>query len=184
MKELDRQQRKQDSRVITNIKSGNRQLKEFSDNRNIAIMQRKVIETIAASGGYTDAKKIETSTLGTDWFQYKKNDIPGHFEKNSILLGPNKDKTAKAIDPVRNKSVNLSTVKYGVGQALSGRNITIQGASRDLHFSVADKAIGIHSTDRKASCTWHHLTNRYFMDLIDMNVHKAFGHTGGFSNWA
>ncbi|WP_308910523.1 HNH endonuclease [Pseudokordiimonas caeni] len=70
------------------------------------------------------------------------------------------------------------------GETLGGTKEYIDTDDRRQHFSMADKAAGIKPGDRTGKWTWHHLkTPTYDMALVDMAVHRAFGHNGGVHLW-
>lgn len=62
----------------------------------------------------------------------------------------------------------------------SGKKVALSSASRSQHFAIADS---LYSNDRKGKWTWHHLTPKYKMVLVDMRVHAKHGHNGGFLLW-
>lgn len=185
MGEYGRIQKKQESRAVTNSEVRSKQLKNFVDNRKLLIVQRSVVETVAGNSDYTDAKLLDTPTLGRHWFQYKNSDIPEHFENNIISGGYNvsNKREIPSINPVRNKKVDLSTISFGCGKSLGGETVDIQSGTRQQHYSIGDKILGINPDFRSGKYTWHHLVDKYYMDLIDMDVHKRFHHTGGFNAW-
>jgi hypothetical protein len=58
--------------------------------------------------------------------------------------------------------------------------ITLTGDSKK-DFRLADKAAGINAKYRKGAWTWHHHQDCGRMQLVDMAIHRATGHTGGAS---
>ncbi|WCL53461.1 HNH endonuclease [Gimibacter soli] len=85
------------------------------------------------------------------------------------------------------KHVNIKKGSKGgrdYGETLGGKDEYIDTNDRPQHFSMADKKAGIKPADRTAKWTWHHLkTPTYDMALVDMAVHRAFGHNGGVHLW-
>lgn len=63
----------------------------------------------------------------------------------------------------------------------SGKKVELKKASRPQHFAIADYLYPQHN--RQGTWTWHHLTARYKMLLVDMNVHAKHGHNGGVHLW-
>ncbi|WP_082363531.1 HNH endonuclease [Chondromyces crocatus] len=51
--------------------------------------------------------------------------------------------------------------------------------SRSTDFARANTAAGV--TETPAGYTWHHHQDRGLMQLVETNVHKYTGHSGGFS---
>ena len=62
----------------------------------------------------------------------------------------------------------------------SGKSVTLKSASRSQHFAIADM---LYSNSRGGTWTWHHLSPRYNMILVDMKVHAKHGHNGGVHLW-
>lgn len=62
----------------------------------------------------------------------------------------------------------------------SGKKVTLKSASRSQHFAIADQ---LYPNSRKGKWTWHHLSERYKMVLVDMKVHAKHGHNGGVHLW-
>lgn len=62
----------------------------------------------------------------------------------------------------------------------SGKSVTLKSASRPQHFAIADM---LYSNSRGGTWTWHHLSPRYYMVLVDMRVHAKHGHNGGVLLW-
>ena len=53
--------------------------------------------------------------------------------------------------------------------------------NRAKDFSAANKAAGYESTPK--GYTWHHHQDNGRMQLVESEVHRKTGHTGGFSLW-
>lgn len=130
----------------------------------------------------TEEKLVNTKSYGTAYYQYD-HDSKGNIDDFSSNLAT---RTPVGPDPVDSTSwVDLESVSgAGEGTMLSGKEVAIIGASRSQHFSMADNLNDSGPSDRKGSYTWHHLTPKYEMVLVDMAVHGAFGHKGGYSLWA
>nr|WP_320120064.1 DUF6443 domain-containing protein [uncultured Marinifilum sp.] len=61
-------------------------------------------------------------------------------------------------------------------------DVRISPTGNRLHdFSAANKAAGYKSTPK--GYTWHHHQTRGRMQLVESNIHRQTGHTGGFSLW-
>jgi len=58
--------------------------------------------------------------------------------------------------------------------------ITLTGDPRK-DFALADRAAGITASYRRGKWTWHHNQDCGLMQLVDMQIHAATGHTGGAS---
>lgn len=80
-----------------------------------------------------------------------------------------------------NKGMKGANKQYGITSG--GQKVKIADASRSQHFSIGDKLYPWAKNNRKAAWTWHHLTNKYDMVLVDMAVHAKHGHNGGFLLW-
>jgi len=123
-----------------------------------------------AAGGLTSDKKIQTKNQGEAWFRFKKDDLViESFSDNKTTQTP------KGNSPV-DRSVEL-TEDAVIGDEEIG-NMT-----RAKHFGAGDRVGGITPAYRKGKWTWHHKQQPYEMELVDMAVHKSFGHHGGFSQW-
>lgn len=130
----------------------------------------------------TEEKKITTKNYGTAYYQYDHDsqgniDDFGNNRATKSPVGPNPVDTSSWVD-LENVSGS------GEGTMLSGKEVEIIGASRSQHFSMADNLNDTGPSDRKGTYTWHHLTPKYQMVLVDMAVHGAFSHRGGYSLWA
>ena len=62
----------------------------------------------------------------------------------------------------------------------SGKKVKLKSASRSQHFAIADM---LYPNSRKGKLTWHHLSDKYKMILVDMKVHAKHGHNGGVHLW-
>jgi hypothetical protein len=62
----------------------------------------------------------------------------------------------------------------------SGKKVKLKTASRAQHFAIADD---LYPNSRSGTWTWHHLTPKYQMILVDMRVHAKHGHNGGVLLW-
>ncbi len=62
----------------------------------------------------------------------------------------------------------------------SGTKVTLRTATRPQHFAIADM---LFPNSRTGTWTWHHLTSKYKMVLVDMTVHAKQGHNGGVYIW-
>jgi len=73
----------------------------------------------------------------------------------------------------------------GKGLTKGGTKLNIKTATREQHFSIADRIMADRGTpvNRAGTWTWHHMENPYEMVLVDMTVHAKHGHNGGFLLW-
>lgn len=155
---------------------------------NNIIQKSSVIDSRSSTeDDFTDAKKISTKNYGNQWYQYEYDsvgNIDASFSDNEISQG-NYDgsKVTAGVDPVVENDIDIENHGSGLGLMKSGKSVQISTSSRSRHFSIADAIIDQSPSDRKSKYTWHHLTPEYYMELVDMNVHKSFGHAGGKSFW-
>lgn len=90
-----------------------------------------------------------------------------------------------------NNTVNLNedSKKRDYGKVLNGNFVHIPSASRQQHFSIANRVAKKHSLiagnggSSPDGWTWHHLREEYKMQLVHRTVHQQFGHNGGFYFW-
>jgi hypothetical protein len=75
-------------------------------------------------------------------------------------------------------SNDLTDPEYGLMP--SGKKVQLKTATRPQHFAIADD---LYNNDRAGTWTWHHLSDRYKMILVDMRVHAKHGHNGGVLLW-
>lgn len=75
-------------------------------------------------------------------------------------------------------SYDLTDPEYGLMP--SGKKVKLKTATRPQHFAIADD---LYNNDRAGTWTWHHLSERYEMILVDMRVHAKHGHNGGVLLW-
>jgi len=92
-------------------------------------------------------------------------------------------KDIKWDDPMDNGSEvqmsnDLTDTEYGLMP--SGKKVELKSATRPQHFAIADD---LYDNDRAGTWTWHHLSDRYKMILVDMRVHAKHGHNGGVHLW-
>ncbi len=111
-----------------------------------------------------------------------KTDTQGSIDFTS----PVAKKTWK--DPVlSNTYVDLGEgcKQKGYGLTKNKTKINIKNASRAQHFSIADRILAKNkvNVNRASTYTWHHLTSKYDMVLVDMTVHAKHGHNGGVLIW-
>ncbi len=86
-------------------------------------------------------------------------------------------------DPVgAGSEVQMSTDLTDAESGLmpSGKKVKLKSATRSQHFAIADD---IFPNTRSGTWTWHHLSDRYKMILVDMRVHAKHGHNGGVHLW-
>lgn len=124
----------------------------------------------------TQSKLIVKSTDGEkEWFKFKKADLVINSFANNIYngvvdKGKNQVKCSVEIGAQAEKEGNFGKDKLGE-------------KSRGIHFGLGDRATGINKDYRKGKWTWHHQDGKYYMELVDMHVHGAFGHHGGYAGW-
>lgn len=75
-------------------------------------------------------------------------------------------------------SQDLKDPKKGVMP--SGKQVDLGRASRSQHFAIANM---LSAHQNGGGWTWHHLTPRYEMVLVDTRVHSKHGHNGGVYLW-
>ncbi len=128
-----------------------------------------------ASGGETSSKLIEKSSDGQNaWYRFKKDgDVIDSFS-NNLFSGQ-----GAGDNPV------LVSVEIGQKADSEGKfgKEELGGKTRSVHFGLGDRDYGITKDFRKGKWTWHHQDDRYYMELVDMHVHGAFGHHGGYAGW-
>lgn len=92
-------------------------------------------------------------------------------------------KNIKWSDPMKagsrvQMSSDLKDPEYGLMP--SGKKVKLKTATRSQHFAIADD---LYNNSRSGTWTWHHLTEKYEMVLVDMRVHAKHGHNGGVLLW-
>jgi Domain of unknown function (DUF4157)/A nuclease of the HNH/ENDO VII superfamily with conserved WHH len=80
-----------------------------------------------------------------------------------------------------NLSKGCTNKEYGLMP--SGRLVEIRRGSRSQHFAIANRIKGYDGQGSPAGWTWHHLTTKYHMVLVDRVVHQKHGHNGGVYIW-
>ena len=99
--------------------------------------------------------------------------VKGGF-KNERLAGQNHPKTGVPFD--KNGYPDFSEHLYQGGT----NEVTITPSrTRPADFKAANQAAGYSETP--AGFTWHHHQNPGKMQLVEKEIHKKTGHTGGFS---
>lgn len=144
----------------------------FSIGPNNAVIQRTDVTATGVDDddSLTPDKKIKTRNSSEAWFRFPKdgNKIDT-FQSNKTTSSPKGDSpVGKAIDLDDDAKLH----DYDIGSL-----------SRAQHFAGGDRLAGIKASDRKAKWTWHHKQDPYYMELVDMAVHRSFYHHGGFSKW-
>jgi len=123
----------------------------------------------------TGPKSYKTKNYGEFKDVTYKTDSNGSIDFES----PVSTKTWQA--PVRPNTLvklNDGSKDKKFGFTKSKTKVMIPGASREQHFSIADRILekkGV-KINRSDSYTWHHLTKPYEMVLVDMTVHAKHGH--------
>ncbi|NOQ28162.1 MAG: hypothetical protein GQ564_22600 [Bacteroidales bacterium] len=165
----------------------------FIDNRPEALAQRKLksiintshsnfnIATVAQlsdvvekgvndDDSLTQDKKVKTRNNGEAWFRFP-------IDSTKIdTFSDNKTKTTPKGGSHVSKTIEISDDQ-------NANQYDIETLTRARHFGAGDRLIDIKKSDRKGKWTWHHKQNKYKMELVDMAVHRSFGHHGGFSAW-
>lgn len=77
--------------------------------------------------------------------------------------------------------INKNDEDYGMLQ--NGNYVQIRGASRNQHFNIANRIVGLPGSNSPNNYTWHHLLEYPKMVLVDREVHRKYGHNGGFYLW-
>jgi hypothetical protein len=111
-------------------------------------------------------------------------------EKGSIDFNkPWKDTAGAKAPPSFQSNVAKSTVDLKKTKnkeqipIQGGKAVHIKNATRAQHFSVANRILFGKATENHKGLTWHHLTEKYKMVLVDAKVHAKHGHNGGFLLW-
>ena len=73
--------------------------------------------------------------------------------------------------------------KKGHGLMRSGKVVKIVDASRGQHFSIANRIMKYDFDGSPDDWTWHHMSKRFKMVLVDRRVHQKHGHNGGVYIW-
>ncbi len=73
--------------------------------------------------------------------------------------------------------------KKGHGLMRSGKVVKIVDASRGQHFSIANRIMKYDFDGSPDDWTWHHMSERFKMVLVDRRVHQKHGHNGGVYIW-
>jgi len=153
--------------------------------------EEEIIEREDVESGYQFARKGNTISGPKTYKTKKFGQFTGVSYKTDNLGSIDFTKpVAKKTwtDPVlNNTNVNLNegstNMQYGFTK--NKTKVKIKGASRAQHFSIADRILEKNkiNINRGSAYTWHHLTNKYEMVLVDMTVHAKHGHNGGIYLW-
>jgi Domain of unknown function (DUF4157)/DNase/tRNase domain of colicin-like bacteriocin len=132
--------------------------------------------------GYTKMQFLKTTPDATIDFNAglgasssKINNKAGSLIDMKTALTPGGKVVDTIHDPHKNKKVRMNRA----GQ-------TFDKADRDQHFAIADMLYYIKTgskPNRGGTWTWHHLSAKYEMVLVDMLVHSKHGHNGGVYIW-
>lgn len=122
---------------------------------------------------------------GMEQVTYKR-DIYGNVNFQSPEVG-----YKKWSDPVNGAPINLAEDSKNpkFGMTLNGSFVDIANASREQHFSIANRvakkkgAVAGNGGSSPDGLTWHHLKQEYNMVLVKREAHQKFGHNGGFYFW-
>lgn len=144
----------------------------FSNGSGQAVIQRSDVTEYGVNDdeSLTPDKKIKTRNSSEAWFRFPKDgDKIDTFKVNKTTSSPKGNSPVGAeIDLDDDAKLN----QYEIGDL-----------SRAQHFAGGDRLAKITASDRKAKWTWHHKQAPYYMELVDMAVHRSFYHHGGFSKW-
>jgi hypothetical protein len=148
-----------------------------------------------AKGTVTQMKRSPGKDTGPKYYYNSKNkylDGIGYTtdEKGSIDFNKpwQEERGAKAPNlfksNVAGSTVDLSDgVKNDMIPTQKGGKVHIKNATRAQHFAVANKLHFKKATASHKGLTWHHLTKKYELVLVDATVHAKHGHNGGFLLW-
>ncbi|HLP56077.1 MAG TPA: DUF4157 domain-containing protein [Fluviicola sp.] len=103
-----------------------------------------------------------------------QNNMPGSFVDMSTVIKGGKV-VSTIYDPHKKKTVKMNRA-----------GATFDKADRDQHFAISDMLFYINTgkkPNRAGTWTWHHLTPKYHMVLVNMLVHAKHGHNGGVHIW-
>ncbi|HLG16348.1 MAG TPA: DUF4157 domain-containing protein [Blastocatellia bacterium] len=162
----------------------------MGDDTNKSIIQRaRTGNTYSRNGGYQGASNSHNYD---EVIYYRDGGGNIGFETDPIGIVANFNSTetpavvpgnVKWKDPVDHNSLvqmNNDLTDKHKGVMPSGKSVNLPSASRAQHFAVADM---LYPNIRGGKFTWHHLTAKYYMILVDMRVHAKHGHNGGVHLW-
>jgi RHS repeat-associated protein len=118
-------------------------------------------------GGKMRGKRVDAPSLG----DRKHDAVPS--TRNGRLAGKTHPVTGVPFD--KNGYPDFSAWRH---PTVSDVRIELSG-NRATDFARANRAAGLDRTP--SGYTWHHHQDAGLMQLIDRSVHRATGHTGGFS---
>jgi hypothetical protein len=87
------------------------------------------------------------------------------------------------VDATTRVDLHHGCAKAGHGITKNNTAVDIKKASRQQHFSIANRIRGYPGTGSPGGWTWHHEPAKYSMVLVDRTVHQKHGHNGGFFLW-
>lgn len=93
---------------------------------------------------------------------------------------------ARPASPVSGAVVKLNQGSKNKDKGImkSGNLVDIRTASREQHFSIANRITkNGYSGQSPPDLTWHHLLKYPEMVLVDRTVHSKYGHNGGYLLW-
>ncbi|TXI41721.1 MAG: DUF4157 domain-containing protein [Nitrosomonas sp.] len=160
--------------VMQKLEGESAQLKSFGflSGASMRVSQLSAVEEYGVNDdeNLTQDKKIKTKNGSTSWFRFPKdgNKIDT-FANNETKSTP---KGAGHVGSTVNLDDDAKINQYDIGWL-----------TRPQHFAAGDRLAKIDQSYRKSKWTWHHKQGPYYMELVDMAVHKSFYHHGGFSKW-
>ena len=121
---------------------------------------------------------------------YYRRDLYGNIDFSSVEKLDPDGKWKDPVLPGSQVNLEMNGKKSGYGLLSNGNYVCIADASRQQHFSIANRVARengkTHSQNPATSpdgFTWHHLIDKYKMVLVDRETHRRFGHNGGFYFW-
>lgn len=162
---------------------------EGDDKTSDIIQRKRTGNTYSVNGGY---QGTSNSFNYDNVIYYRDSDGNINFGTDpSSIIGSYNTTEASTIasgnikwkDPMKSGStVNLANdlTDPKAGLMPSGKKVTLRTATRSQHFAIADD---LYPNSRGGTWTWHHLTPKYYMILVDMRVHAKHGHNGGVYLW-
>jgi hypothetical protein len=149
-----------------------------------AMQQKSILQLARKPNTVSGPKSYTSSNHGALANIAYKTDGVGNINFDTPYHKPTGKPGFKANKANTTVELSKGVKKAGYMAMPSGNIIKIKGASRGQHFAVANRIKGYgdgHSSPN--NYTWHHLTTRYQMVLVDRMVHSKHGHNGGVKLW-
>lgn len=146
----------------------------FSFGPSSTVIQRSDVTATGVDDdeSLTPDKKIKTRNSSEAWFRFSKDGLKIDTFATNITTSSPKGDSPVAHGKAFDLDDDAKLQKYDIGSL-----------SRAQHFAGGDRLAGSSASTRKGKWTWHHKQDPYYMELVDMAVHRSFYHHGGFSKW-